>query len=135
MPNPLQLLRECHRILKPNGKLVLTTPNNESWGSKLFKKAWRGLEPPRHLNIFTYASLLKIAQKAGLSKTKAFTNIGAAHQIFLESKSIQCTGTHMMGGPQPRTVRLWARGMQLAEWALLKVTPYVGEEIILIGEK
>jgi hypothetical protein len=36
---------------------------------------------------------------------------------------------------QPRVVRIWARGVQLAERALLKVNPDIGEEIVLIGEK
>jgi len=36
---PLSLLLECNRILKPTGSIVVI-PNGESWGHSLFKSAW-----------------------------------------------------------------------------------------------
>ena len=63
--NPLQLLHECYRILKPGGRLVVATPNCESWGHKIFKRNWRGLEPPRHLYLFSMMSLNKAVDIAG----------------------------------------------------------------------
>ena len=33
--NPYQFIREVHRVLKPRGKLVLTTPNVTNWYSRL----------------------------------------------------------------------------------------------------
>lgn len=133
--DPLQLLRECNRILRPGGNLVVVTPNGESWGHKLYGDAWRGLEPPRHLHVFTIPSLHCLAEKAGFKKLRISTTIRGANGLFMASRSIQRTGKHVNGGPQPRAVRIWARGMQLAEWAILKVKPDVGEEIALMGEK
>jgi 2-polyprenyl-3-methyl-5-hydroxy-6-metoxy-1,4-benzoquinol methylase len=47
--NPIQLLRECRRVLKPEGKIVILTPNLGSQGHRLFQQAWVPLDPPGHL--------------------------------------------------------------------------------------
>lgn len=65
VPNPIELLAECARILKPGGQVVMTTPNNASLGHRLFKMNWRGLEPPRHLHIFCRSSIESLLKKAG----------------------------------------------------------------------
>lgn len=135
VPNPLQLLSECYRILKPGGYLVVVTPNGESLGHKIFKNNWRGLEPPRHLHIFTTASLAVVVRKANFKKLKVQTTIRDANGLFIASRSIQKNGKLVWGESQSRTVRIWARIMQLVEWLILKVKPSIGEEILLIAEK
>jgi len=133
--NPLQLLRECRRILKPAGSLIVVTPNGKSWGYKLFKDAWLHLDPPRHLHIFTTLSLHNLVQRADFKKVKIQTTVRDANGLFIASRSIHRTGKYVWGSSQPRTIQIWARGMQLLEWAILKVKPNVGEEIALVAEK
>ena len=65
VPHPIELLEECNRILKPGGKVVLTTPNSSCWGHKLFEEHWRGLEPPRHLHVFCPSSIEQTLRRAG----------------------------------------------------------------------
>lgn len=74
VPNPIELLTECERILKPGGRVVITTPNSASWGHRLFKTDWRGLEPPRHLHIFSPLSIERTIRRAGfqLVSTRTF---------------------------------------------------------------
>lgn len=133
--DPLQLLRECHRILKPQGRLIVATPNLSSWGHKYFKAAWLGLDPPRHLQVFTSSLLVLLAKRAGFHRFELSTTIREADEVFIASRSIQRTGSYIIGGPQSRTTRILARGVQLLEWAVLKVKCNVGEEIVVVLEK
>ncbi len=67
--DPVDLLRECGRVLRPGGRMMVETPNAESSGHRLFGIAWHGLDAPRHLYLFSPTSLLVCAQKAGLQIT------------------------------------------------------------------
>jgi 2-polyprenyl-3-methyl-5-hydroxy-6-metoxy-1,4-benzoquinol methylase len=73
--DPVRTLSECARILKPGGKLIVATPNNTSLGHRFFKENWRGLEPPRHLHIFSPQSLRQTLAQAG------FQNVDIRPQI------------------------------------------------------
>lgn len=52
------LLAEFNRILRPGGKLWIETPNGTAAGLEEFSQYWRGLEPPRHLLLFSRRALL-----------------------------------------------------------------------------
>lgn len=52
LPKPVDGLRQCHRLLSPGGKLVLSIPNLGSFEARRFGRAWMGLEVPRHLFHF-----------------------------------------------------------------------------------
>ena len=66
--NPVELLKECHRIIKPGGRVILITPNIESWGHSQFQENWRGLEPPRHIHIFSPRTMNKMAKLANFKR-------------------------------------------------------------------
>jgi len=78
VPDPITTLKECARILKRGGKLLLYTPNSSSIWRRLFKKNWRGLEPPRHLHIFSINSIQGLFEKAGFKKIFIRPNIGVS---------------------------------------------------------
>jgi 2-polyprenyl-3-methyl-5-hydroxy-6-metoxy-1,4-benzoquinol methylase len=61
--NPQQGLQKIGRILKPGGSLVLRVPNLDSWDARLFGKYWSGLDAPRHLYVFSRATLVTLLQK------------------------------------------------------------------------
>lgn len=68
VPDPIATLSECHRILRVGGTLVLATPNALSLSHRVFRADWRGLEPPRHLHVFTPASLRRALERAGFKR-------------------------------------------------------------------
>jgi 2-polyprenyl-3-methyl-5-hydroxy-6-metoxy-1,4-benzoquinol methylase len=48
-----ETLEKLHRILKPNGLLVVAMPNPDSWDARHYGKYWNGFDAPRHLYHFT----------------------------------------------------------------------------------
>ncbi len=61
VPDPAQVLAEVHRLLKPNGVLVVGVPVSDSVEAKWFAANWAGYDVPRHLVTFTRASLSQLA--------------------------------------------------------------------------
>jgi len=55
--HPAEVLRACHRLLTLGGEIWIDTPNLDSEGHLRYGRNWRGLEPPRHLVLFTLDSL------------------------------------------------------------------------------
>jgi len=68
--DPPGVLQACWRLLKPGGRLWLQTPNIESLGHEHYGPDWRGLEPPRHLVIFSGRALESELRKAGFSRVE-----------------------------------------------------------------
>ncbi|MHC4659236.1 MAG: class I SAM-dependent methyltransferase [Planctomycetota bacterium] len=46
---PKQTLQIIRRILKPNGRLLMSLPNIDSLQSRIFRGRWLHLDPPKHL--------------------------------------------------------------------------------------
>ncbi len=63
--NPLALLKECNRILKKDGLLIVNMPNFGCFDSRLFREYWYAVDTPRHLYHFTRNTLNKILNVAG----------------------------------------------------------------------
>jgi 2-polyprenyl-3-methyl-5-hydroxy-6-metoxy-1,4-benzoquinol methylase len=85
LPSPEETLNEVRARLKPGGTFIIRTPNSRSFLAKRFGSDWRGLEPPRHLNIFTTASLAQLAAKTGFKTVE----IGTA-KALLQGSSLEC---------------------------------------------
>jgi SAM-dependent methyltransferase len=71
--DPIGLLRESRRVLKRGGHLVSITPNSEGWGHARFRRSWFGLDPPRHLFLFSRKTLEHIAQTCGFRDVETST--------------------------------------------------------------
>jgi SAM-dependent methyltransferase len=70
---PVETVSKVHSLLKKGGRLVSVTPNPRSLGHRIHGGAWRGLEPPRHLNLFSPPALKKMAVSVGFSSAQAFS--------------------------------------------------------------
>ena len=82
--DPRASLCEIRRILKSDGILVLRVPNASGWDARLFGRYWAGFEPPRHLYVFTPATLNALLAETGYSAVNWTSGI-AAYTTFLQS--------------------------------------------------
>jgi SAM-dependent methyltransferase len=82
--DPVASLREIRRILKLDGVLVIRVPNANSWDAALFGRYWAGLEPPRHLYVFT-PNTLGALLTANSFRAKSWSSNIAAYTTFLLS--------------------------------------------------
>lgn len=67
VPDPLATLRGIHRVLKPEGALLIGVPNFDAESAKLLGENWSALVLPFHLNHFTTASLRRLLDRAGFT--------------------------------------------------------------------
>jgi SAM-dependent methyltransferase len=66
VPDPIALLRRARELVVRGGRLHVATPNLTSPSAALFGTYWVELDAPRHLILFTPASLRAAAERAGL---------------------------------------------------------------------
>jgi len=137
VPDPIACLDKCRRLLKPGGRLVVSTPNVRGLGHQTFKAAWRGLEPPRHLHIFPHHLLGECAKRAGLKVVRTGSTAVNADYIISATMAIANApaGTSQIGGGWDARYALKAIAFQYKEHFALKRNPDLGEEAFLIAER
>jgi SAM-dependent methyltransferase len=134
VPDPIGTLVECARILKPGGKLVLFTPNSSSLSHQLFKRNWRGLEPPRHLHIFSMQSMAFLLARAGFKNSSIQPQI--AKSVIYESVLLR-RGQKGPFSAQRRnwSVDLFARLFNMIELCLMKWKPSLADCLVVTATK
>jgi SAM-dependent methyltransferase len=132
LPNPVLTLRECHRILKPEGRLMLYTPSTESVGHRVFKAYWRGLEPPRHLYLFNPKSIKTLLSQAGFNHMNVQTM--NSHYILQQSLGLW-SGCANRGPHFPPGLKAASHLATLLEQIILAIKPDMGECLAVTGRK
>lgn len=67
---PLPLLQECHRVLRPGGILLIGTGNAASWTASATRETWAYFSIATHgghISFFTPDSLKKLTRSTGFS--------------------------------------------------------------------
>jgi SAM-dependent methyltransferase len=137
VPDPVDYLREAYRLCRPGGRLVIATPNAASLGHRMFGSAWRGLEVPRHLHLYTVPTLTSHVREAGFTVVSAITSARAARWFFVSSRVLAQGGTrgHERAVGASLAARIGALAFQSVEDVLIRMAPRAGEEILLVAER
>ncbi len=134
--DPEGLLKECCRVLRPGGKLVVVTPNIKSLGRRVFGEYWRGFEVPRHLFLFDPEALRTCAGQSELTVQKIQTTSNLARWMWAASRHLKKDG--MLAGGSPKTLgfslRLEGMAFQAIEYGMSGQREG-GEELVLIATK
>lgn len=133
--DPLALLRECHRVLKPGGVFVCLTPNAASWGAKYFGQSWLCWDPPRHLNLFTLPAFRAAAERAGFKITRLETTPRTAWVYGALSYCIRKTGRAEMSELGRPLNLIKGIGYQLRQRLIMRRDKNAGDELLLVATK
>jgi len=130
--DPVGLLSACRRVVKPGGQVVIVTPNIKSFGHKKFGSCWRGLEPPRHLHIFSLAALHICCERAGLQLQMLRTSARSAGLLWEESRAIR-RRTESLPVEHGIGLRIRRVCFNLQEDVRCRVSEEMGGEIVAIA--
>jgi 2-polyprenyl-3-methyl-5-hydroxy-6-metoxy-1,4-benzoquinol methylase len=76
--DPLKVLHGVHQVLKPGGLLVLSTPNADGWGARLFGRRWIHWHAPYHQQFFGRESMARAAAATGFRVERRLTVTSSA---------------------------------------------------------
>lgn len=133
--DPVGLLVEARRLLKPEGILTVATPNAEGLGHRTFGKHWYGLDAPRHLLLFSPRTLATTARKAGFENFRTWTTATHASTFSTPSLAIQARGRVDMHARPDLDHLVAGAAFQLWAQQYLKFDPDSGEECVLQATK
>ena len=135
VPDPVALVRECLRIVRPGGQLVMPTPNTDSLGHRIFGDYWLHLDSPRHLHLFNRPSMASMITMAGASQFRIFSTCRDANGVFAASRAIRRYGRFDMNAARSALDKLAGRAAQAAEILALVANPWWGEDLVAIVDK
>jgi SAM-dependent methyltransferase len=101
MARPVETLRGIRGVLRPGGRVVITTPNAQGWGAHTFGARWIHWHAPYHLQHFSLRSMRRAAARAGFSVRLHRTITNPAWTRF---QLIHCVARRGVGEPSP----LWS---------------------------
>ena len=135
--DPVGLLARCARLLRPGGKLISITPNAASLGHRLYGRDWRGLEPPRHLVIYTASALRLACERAGLTVERIDVTARDAANLMLASRRIRAaSGDTVIERPRSDRRPHWLlRVIAALERIAVAVGVEAGEELVLTARR
>lgn len=130
--DPVADLRRIHRILVPGGRLWIATPNLLALGHRLFGSQWRGVEPPRHLVLFTPDSLDRLLRSCGFTPLPLPRPAPTARVSFVQSAALRAGLPVYDGARKPsRSTVMAAAVADRLEY----LVPRLAEELVTIARR
>ncbi len=133
--DPKKIMGSCRKLLKPGGQLIVVTPNLKSLGHKLFGRHWLGLDPPRHLHLFSSKTLLNLAENSGFHQCRLWTSAANAQVFASASFDILREGQHNLSEREKLSTYVFAIVSQTIASIIHQFNKNTGEECILVAEK
>lgn len=96
MTDPVETLKGVSRVLKPGGIAILSTPNSNGWGARVFGRKWINWHAPYHIQQFSHKSMEIAAREAGLTIEKCKT---VTSSEWLYYQWLHLATYPKMGGP------------------------------------
>jgi SAM-dependent methyltransferase len=66
MPDPRETLLQVRRLLAPGGRAIVRIPTVSSWAYEHYGVNWMGLDPPRHLTLFSRLGMERLCADTGM---------------------------------------------------------------------
>lgn len=121
-----ETLREIRRVLKPSGRLFITTPDISSLEARVFKGNWPALDLPRHLYHFNKRSLSQLLRQTEyrvltIGSTTAPGGLGDCLRYLYEDltsqgKNLQASVIGAVVGRNRLVIFLWAPITRILAW-------------------
>jgi SAM-dependent methyltransferase len=80
--DPVTVVTEVHRLLRPGGLFWMTTPHCWSLGMRVLGLDWRVVSPPEHLQLFSMEGLRRLLMRAGFREVQLQTAGGNPLELW-----------------------------------------------------
>jgi 2-polyprenyl-3-methyl-5-hydroxy-6-metoxy-1,4-benzoquinol methylase len=130
--DPAGELARIHRLLKPGGLLWIATPNLEALGHRRFGPDWVGLDPPRHLVLFTTGTLAGLLRRTGFEPAPTPTPAPMAWVPFSQSAAVRDGRTPAAG---PASGRRRLRALAALADRLAARDPRRADELVAVARR
>lgn len=100
--DPVAMLDDVKRILKPGGEVWISCPNARSWARGLFGARWINWHVPFHITHFTRETLADVCRRAGFTprvEDQATPALWVAHSAIAAATAEPGKPTRMLRKP------------------------------------
>lgn len=109
LTDPLPFFENVARVMKQRGRLIVSTPNSNGWGAKVFGKKWVHWHAPYHLQFFSNHSMAITAEKTGFT-VKFMATVTNSDWLLYQ-------WLHMLFRPDAGTPSVfWSPNHELGSW-------------------